>query len=177
MKRKDESKNILKNIKPEEALGILTSLCENNKGLIDQIQKIFLDSVSEVDSETVAEEVLMDLEGINVEDLWDRSGSKRDGYVDPADEAYNMVDEVIEPYIEEMKRYRTLGMREEEMLQCMGIVSGLLEFEKKSDTEFKNWACDVSSNAADHVLADWKAACHDPELKKEMEKFIKEKAI
>ena len=177
MKTKGESKNILKNIKPDEALGILTRLCESNKGLIDQIQKVFLDGVSQVDIEAVANELLMDLEGIDVEDLWDRSGSNRDGYVDPGDEACNMVDEVIEPYIEEMKRYRVLRMYKEEMLQCMGIVLGLLKFEKGSDTEFKDWACDMASSAADHVLDDWRASCQDLELKKEMEKFIKEKAI
>lgn len=48
-----------------------------------------------------AANVQMDLESIDIEDLFDRVGSKRDGYVDPGDTAWEMFEEALKPFQDE----------------------------------------------------------------------------
>ena len=172
-KAKTESKqDVLNMIDAEEALQILKILCKEDEDLAKRIEDIFIQRAKEVDVESIAGEILSDLEFLDVENLWDRSGSSRHGYVEPIDEAYIMITEVLKPHIDNMKRYHAMGMFHEEMIYCMGIISGLKEFDEVSDTEFKDWASDVSTSEIDDILNDWKKSCKDPKLKKAMDKFI-----
>lgn len=40
-------------------------------------------AIADVDLEDIASEVYFELDCLRVEDVWDQSGSTRDGYVDP----------------------------------------------------------------------------------------------
>jgi hypothetical protein len=164
--------NIFSIIEPQEALQILKILSNEDKNLAKRIEDLFVQKAHEVDVESIASDVFSDLDFLDVEDLWDRSGSTRDGYVDSGEESWRMVEEVLEPHINKMKRYHSMGMFYEEMLFCMGIVSGLNKFENESKSEFKDWAADVSDGLADNILNDWKKSCKDPKLMKAMDDFI-----
>lgn len=167
-----KTQKIIDAIEPIEALKILKLLSENDRTLAKQIEKLFLEQVQKIDMEDIAVDVLAELDFIDVEDLWERSGSTRDGYIEPGEEAWAMLEEAIGPYIEKMKRYHSLKMFEEEMACCMGLISALHQFENESESEFKEWAVDAPLSIADDVLSTWKESCKDPELRQTMENFI-----
>ena len=106
-----------------------------------------------------------------MEGLWDRSESNRDGYTDPGDAAFEMIEEIIEPHLKKMERLRSIGMFDEEMRYCMGVLSGLYMFEAESTTEFNEWAMDIPGELMNEILTKWKSSCRSPELLSEMEKF------
>jgi len=108
------------------------------------------------DAEAIAHEVLEALEWLEVEEVWDRAGPKRDGYVDTSEAADEMIAEALEPFLADMARYNDLGMAEASIFTCLGILSGLYRFENESDSEFKNWAPDLSGEYASVALEEWK---------------------
>ena len=169
--KKNKKQEIIDKINPLEALRILEILCRKNAEILKRTEELFLNRIREVDVEEIAEEVFSDIDFIDVEDLWDKSGSSRYGYTDPADAAWEMVEEVIEPHLKKMKRLRSLGMFHEEMRYCMGVISGLYQFESESSTEFKDWAVDIPGELADTILSEWKDSHKDSELLAAMESF------
>lgn len=66
----------------------------------------------------MAESVFADLEDLGVEDVWDRSGKTRHGYVDTSETASDMVDEALQPYLDEMQRCQQLGLADQALHLC-----------------------------------------------------------
>jgi enamine deaminase RidA (YjgF/YER057c/UK114 family) len=78
-----------------------------------------------VDIKDIASLVYFDLDSIEVEEVWDRSGRTRNGYVEPTEMAFQMFEEALEPFLEEMKKYLKLSMFVEAKEYCMGILRGI----------------------------------------------------
>ena len=113
--------------------------------------------LSGVDPEDVAVVLYNELDALEVEEVWDRAGPTRHGYVDPGEAADGMIEEVIEPYLEELRKYQALGMNTEANRMCMGLLLGLYRFEDESTSEFKNWAPDAPGEFAWAVVEAWRA--------------------
>ncbi len=111
---------------------------------------------SHVEIDEMAANVQMELESLHVEDIWDRAGAKRDGYVDPGDAELEMFEEALKPFQDEVDKYKQLSMLQEADLACQGILKGIYKFDKESSTEYKQWAVDVPSEYFGAVLDDWK---------------------
>jgi len=75
-------KDILTTITQNEAFTILKSLAKEDENIKKRIEQLAIEYLEDVDVEEIADAVYFDLDLIEVEDLWDRSGSTRDGYVD-----------------------------------------------------------------------------------------------
>ena len=167
------TKDVIDNIEPKDAKEILRVLCEADKILAKKVASLVLDTVWNVDIEDVAGSVYWDLDLLSVEDVYNRSGSKRDGYHDSGDEAYFMFEEAIEPHIEKMKKYASLGMLKHEKLFCMGILKGIFLFEKESESEYKREASDAPWTTFFSVYRDWKKTCRSAKSIKDVKEFIR----
>jgi len=53
-----------------------------------------------------------------------------------------MFEDVLEPYLEELRKFQKLSMDVEAKLQCMGILKGIYKFEIDATTEFKDCSGD-----------------------------------
>lgn len=159
-----DDKHIFDKINPSEALQILKMLVQEDTSIRQRIEEIFLCQVQEVEVAEISDTVFSDLDFLDVEELWDRSGSNRDGYTASGEAALEMIEEVIEPHLKNMQRLHLLGMFREEMHYCMGVISGLYMFENESTTEFKDWAVDISGELASQILTEWINACNFPEF-------------
>ena len=137
------TKAILDQLSPQEALTILRTLAENDPVLAERIAQMAHENISEVDEEEIAAEVYRDLDGLEVEDVWDQAGATRHGYVETEEVADEMIQGVLAPYTEVLERYKELNMPREACCACMGILKGLYRFETESTNEFKNWAVDL----------------------------------
>jgi hypothetical protein len=147
---------IIDQLSPEDALSVLRTLAGDSEQIAGRIAEIAIDYLSEVDPEEEAGVLYDELDHLEVEEVWDRAGSTRHGYVEPHEAAYEMVGEVFEPYLEQLKKYHKLGMNTEANRLCMGLLLGLYEFERDSTSEFKNWAPEASSEFAWEVVEVWK---------------------
>lgn len=151
-----EKENIIAQISEKEAYIILKKLADEDDDIKGRIEEIALDYLSDVDVSEISGQVFFELESIQVEELWNRSGKKRYGYVEPGEEAWEMFREVLEPYICRMERYQNLLMLEEAKKYCLGILKGIYKFGKEEPTQFAEWASDAPQNYFEVVFDKWK---------------------
>ena len=139
-----------------DALAILKILSDRSAKLAQEIDAIARELLSHVNMDEVAANVQMELEFIDVEDVWDKSGATSRGYVDPGDAAWEMFEEALEPFQKEMDKYKQLSMLKEAEITCQGMLKGIYLFDKESSTEYKNWAIDAPAEYFGLILGDWK---------------------
>lgn len=141
-----------------------------------RIEKIVNDELKEeaTDVNGIADDVKAALESIDAEELFDRSGPRSSGYVDPNEEAWEMFEEEVQEFAVQLKEYCDNKLFDEAMQYCMGILLGLYRFEKESSTDFKDWAADAPGSSFGDILEDWRKQCPTPEMSEEMDSFLKE---
>lgn len=161
-------------ITPEHALSILRTLINDDEKIAIRIKQIITKLICDVDYAETAGEVLAVLDSIEVEDFWDRSGSTREGYIEPYEMADEMIEEALSSFLDQLKEYKALSMENESKLFFMGILRGLYLFDKESNTQFREWAEDVSSSVFESLLIEWKKECKNREHLNDMKYFIKE---
>jgi hypothetical protein len=93
---------------------------------------------------------------IDVQDCWDRSGRSRDGYTSPDEAAAELIDEELQPFIDQIECYNELGMSEQEATYCAGVILGIYRYERESLSEFRAWAVGISGDCAGFLLDNWK---------------------
>lgn len=148
--------NTLESITGADALAILRALAARNPNLAQEIDAAAKALFSHVEIDEIAANVQMELESLHVEDIWDRSGAKGDGYVDPSDAAWEMFEEALQPFQDEVDKYKQLSMLQEADLACQGMLKGIYDFHRESSTEYKQWAVDAPGEYFGVVLNAWK---------------------
>ena len=155
MKKNNNQMKFIQALSHEAAIRILLNLCADSD-LKKRIVAMAKECLSDVDADTVADEVFRSLTSIQVEDLWDNSGKTRWGYHEPTEVAYEMVEDEVGYYIQKMEEYKNLGMKKEEKEYCKGILSGLLKYGQDGGNEFYDWCTDDPYTVAENILYDWK---------------------
>ena len=96
--------DIFNKISPNEAFEILKQIAKTDKKIKTRIIELARDLLRNVDVEAVCDDVFGALDGIDVHELWDRAGSKTDGYTSPEDMAVKMFEEALEPFLQGLYR-------------------------------------------------------------------------
>ena len=174
MAKKIKKTSIIDQLSPYEALEVLKALICEDESLVNKIEEIAHEILSDINLEEIASTVYLELDSLDVEELWDRSGRTRHGYVEPHEMASEMIDEVLEPFLENLKRYNQLSFREQAKRMCMGIIKGLYQFEQESQNDFVDWAVDMPGEYAVLVLKEWNVSGQTKEDLLEMEQFTKQ---
>ena len=152
-----EPLHIINQLPPTDALAILRALAGSDDQLAARITEMATARLRGVDPEDVAADLYDELDSLEVEEVWDRAGRTRYGYVEPHQAAEQMIEETIAPFLEELKKYQALGMNAEANRMCMGLLLGLHRFERESTSEFKDWASGAPNAFAGEVVDAWKA--------------------
>jgi len=171
--RKSVPKQIIDEARENHAFEILHILSKEDPKIKKRIEEIAARFVNDVDLDGIAEDIFEDLELLRVEDVWDNSGPTRDGYVDPYELAYHMFEEVVDPYIDELKKYLKLKMYDEAGNYCMGIIKGLDKYKNEATSEFSDWAPDEPNEFITTTLDEWKKGCKDTKWLKKVDEFVK----
>ena len=151
-KRKPDT---LDSISGTDAIKVLRILANRDKQLKIDINVIIKELLADVSLDEVADCVQSQLESLSVEDVWDRSGAKRDGYVGTGETACQMFESALEPFREDMLKYQQLSMHDQAETICFGILKGVYDFEWHSTTEFKDWAVDAPADFFSTYLGEW----------------------
>ena len=148
-------------------------LYAEDEKIADKIERVAHQYLNDVDVEQIAEEVYSELDGLEVKELWDRSGPSHKGYSDPGDMVYEMLEEVLGPFLANIRKYHKLAKPKEAKLYCIGILKGIGRYEKESKSEFKGWAGDGVGACCDEALQEWEKGNQRADDRKEMKEFIK----
>jgi len=165
--------DVLKMITPEQAATVLTTLAASDPEIRRKARVIARKLLGDVDVEELAEEVFWELDAIAVEQVWDRSGRKRDGYVDPGEAAWQLLEEALEPFLDALRRCQRLGLSAQATRHCMGILQGIYRFEKESQSEFKAWAVDAPGEYFASTYREWRNGTTSREEVTEVRRFVK----
>ena len=152
-----DPREIIDHLSPTDALSVLRTLADSDEALARRIAEMATARLSGVDLEEVAAVLYDELDTLEVEEVWDRAGRTRHGYVEPGEAADQMIEEVLAPFLEELTKYQRLGMNTEANRTCMGLLLGLYRFKHESTSEFKDWVPDAPGIFAETVVDAWKA--------------------
>ena len=97
--RKKRKPYTLDAISGTDAIEVLRILANRDKELSKEIDVIAKDLLADVSLDEVADCVQAELESLAVEDVWDRSGARRDGYVDTGETAWQMFEAALQPFV------------------------------------------------------------------------------
>lgn len=137
-------------------MGILRRLSRRSDAVGEAVRDEILKDMLRFDPEEVSGEVLTDLELLTVEELWDRSGRTSQGYVDPNEESWVMIEEVLRPYIARIGQYQEWGRADEAREYCLAVLDGLYTYGRETKSEFKKHAQDDPQEAYGWVQDKWR---------------------
>ena len=171
-KRKQQAK-IIDQITPSQAVSVLQNLWHAHPDFRARIEAEIKNALTIVDYNEVARDLESSLDFLDEEELYDRSGASRSGYHDPGEMAIIMVEEVLTPYQEQLKRYYEMDMHREAKELCKGVLKGLYEYARNSSTPFSQYAMDAPAEMFGWILDEWKKKNKKKVDQVEMEEFIK----
>ena len=118
----------LDSVTADDALKILKTLVQRDGKLAKRIDAVTAELLGRIDPTGLAGDVQAALESLQPEDVWDRAGKHRDGYVEPSVAAWQIFEETLEPSRREVEKYRRLGMLKEAARDLPGNIAGRLRF-------------------------------------------------
>jgi len=167
--------DVIKKLTTEQALEVVKRLSEKGGEIREAVLAEARNLLTAVSVENTADEVFCVLDSIDVQDCWDRSGRSRHGYTEPSEAAVELVEEELQPFYDQAKRYRELGMPQQEATYCMGVILGIYRYEHESKSEFREWCVDVPIECAGYLLDTWRERHQDKASAKAMDEFIRQR--
>ena len=162
-KRKQRSatpkkKSTLDRLKGDEAAALLRVLLERHPNLATEVEDLAASIIGDVSIEDVADAVEDDVRALDLEDLNSRAGSHAYGYVEPTQAAWDLVEEAVMPFIEEIKRGVEAGQQAAALNTCVGIVLGLYRLRHSQGDDFLGWATDAPDEMAGEAVVTLRKA-------------------
>lgn len=134
---------LLSMLSEEESKRLLLIIAEKDPLLAENLEEVVRNYLLKVNVEKVTADVYQALTKLEIEDIYNRrSGSHRFKYMEPAETAYELVEETLEPFATQMQRFKKLHMLEDFKLFGKGLLKGIQKFTDESKTEFIEYAPD-----------------------------------
>ncbi|MGD0008819.1 MAG: hypothetical protein ABSE93_09775 [Terriglobia bacterium] len=160
--REGAGRRTLERLKPEEAAGVLQRLLQVHPDLASEAEEMARSLLQQVDYEDVAAEIEDEIRALDYEVLNARAGSHEWGYVEPSEAAWEILEETVEPFREDMKRHLELGLEAEALEICKGLVLGCYRLSERAGGDVLGWAPDFPGEAAGNALEVWYTGTDDP---------------
>jgi hypothetical protein len=152
----------LERLKPDEAALVLRRLLDVHPDLASEAEETARTLLQEVKYEEIAAEIEDEIRALDYDDLNARAGRHEWGYVEPTEAAWEILEETVEPFREDMKRHLELGLEGEALEICKGLVLGCYRLSERAGGDVLGWAPDFPVEAAGHVLEVWYTGGDDP---------------
>jgi hypothetical protein len=153
--RKGAARPLLKRLKPDEAAAVLQCLLEAHPELAREAEEITRSLLHQRKYENVAAEIEDEIRLLDYDDLNASAGNHEWGYVEPSEAAWEILEETVEPFLDDMKRYLELGLEPEALEICKGLVLGCYRLSEREGGDVLGWAPDFPSEAAGNALEIW----------------------
>src|SRR3954469_5731476 len=136
----------------EVALADLTFAADRE--LKDRAERAARARLAQVDIDDVANAGTAVLLGLGQEDLAGRAGRTRYGYVEPTEAAWSLLEEAVEPWLEDITRRGSPGLLEVARGLGLGLLRALRSAERhiRDDDLLVSWAPDFPDDTADRVV-------------------------
>jgi hypothetical protein len=153
---RSKMKKFIENLNADEALQVLKDLLKDAPDLTKIIYDTAMKVAVNVDVDEIMEDVFAKLDRLDTDALNGRAGRTRYGYVEPYDAAWEIFEETLYPFINEMKKNQQRALPLAAKTYCIGIIKGLWKYEEESISDFKDWVTDAPGDYVDTVVEEWK---------------------
>ena len=154
--RRLEMMRFIQSLSTDEAAQVLKSLLDEDPLLTKRIYDMAVRVADNVDVETIKNHVFSELDSLDMDDLNGRAGRTRYGYVGPDEAAWELFEEALDPFIDEMKKNQRRALPDTAKAYCIGIIKGLLLYREKSASALSDWLEDAPGEYIDTVIEEWK---------------------
>ena len=161
---------LLDRLKPGEAATVLRRLLKAHPDLSSEAYEIVRSRLRQLECADVAAEIEDEIRALDYEDLNARAGSHEWGYVEPSEAAWEILEETVEPVLDDMKRHIELGLEAEALEICKGMVLGLYRLSEREGGDVLGWAPDFPAEAAGNALEFWHAGAGVPKSREVRQK-------
>ena len=107
--RNGEGRPLLKRLKPGEAAAVLRCLLEAHPDLADEAEGFARSVLHQLKYQDVAAEIEDEIRQLDYEDLNARAGNHEWGYVEPSEAAWEILEQTVQPFLDEMSPANELG--------------------------------------------------------------------
>ena len=139
---------------PEKG-AILTALIGVHPALQEHAEAIARYILATVDVAAASDLIVEAILELDTEDLANRAGPRQHGYVEPTDAAWQLLEETIEPWIEDLRRRGRLGFHQAAADLGIALTQALDATEERADRIddclVRQWAPDFPSEAVSWV--------------------------
>ena len=171
--KRSEMKRFIHSLNTNDKAHVIGLLLDNNPDLTKIIYDTAMGVVVGMDSGCIESDVYSELNRLDLDDLSGRSGRTEYGYVDPHDAAWGMFEEALDPFINEMKKNQERALPAVAKTHCIGIIKGLMRYDKDPNDDFKDWVIDAPGEYIDTVIYEWKKGNPSDEDIAEVMGFVK----
>ena len=151
-------KGALDRLTGEEAATVLRLLLEKRPDLKKDVEALTKSVIGDVSIENVADGIESAVRALDLEDLNSRAGSHAYGYVEPSEAAWELIEEAVTPFLEDIKRRAESGQLNAAMATCAGVVLGLYRLRKSERDPFLGWAADSPDEMAGEAVVTLRKA-------------------
>ena len=134
-----------------ERASVLAALVESDPSLRQQAEEVARQHLATVDIPAVTDTVTDALLQLGTEDLANRAGPRRHGYVEPTEAAWQLLQEVLEPWIDDLSRRAQLGLHRAAVDLGTALLHALDCAEERTDQTngclLREWAPDFLAEA------------------------------
>jgi hypothetical protein len=132
---------------------LLDALLAAQPALRGQAEQLAVQRLSRVDLAAVADDVALDLCSADIEDLNGRAGYQPGiGYVHPVEAADDVLDELLQPYLDNLRRHVELAMTAPAVDLAVGILHGLHRLRGSSSGTLLEYSPDYADERAAKVV-------------------------
>jgi len=138
---------------PEKA-AVLDELLTAQPDLRESAEAYAARLMKDAERSAVADGVESALKWLDIDELNTRADHPGFGYVDPADAADEILDEALQPFLDDLQRRAGLGMASAAAEVAAGILLGLYNCRQGSSETLLEYAPDYAAERASAVLND-----------------------
>ena len=148
----------LQQLKDGEAAALFRSLLKKHPELSVEAEGLAASTIADVAMEDVAQETEDAVRALDFDDLNTRAGSHADGYVEPSEAAWELIEEAVTPFIEDIQRRMDAGQTGAALTTCASVVLGLYRLRHDADDGCLGWAPDAPAETAGEAVGTLRKA-------------------
>ena len=150
-----DKRSALDTLSAAEKATVLDELLAARPDLRELAEAYAAQVMTDADRAAVADDVEDALQGLDIEELNTRAGYRPGrGYVHPAEAADEILDEALQPFLDDLQRRAGLGTRSAAVELAAGILLGLYNCRDGNSETLLEYSPDYAAERASGVVSD-----------------------
>ncbi len=150
-----DKRSVLDTLSEAEKAAVLDELLAARPDLREPAEAYAVQVMTGPDRSVVAYDVEGALQGLDIDELNTRAGYRPGrGYVHPAEAADEILDEALQPFLDDLERRVGLGMRSAAVELAAGVLLGLYNCRHGNSETLLEYSADYAAERASGVVSD-----------------------